>query len=257
MRGQTRTRAVEEKDHHVRNLSIIGFSLYALAAVAACAGSDKKEETTTPEQQPAQDTSAAFPEVKFFEGDKHVLTLRSDGVVILVDKNAHVATLKPDMSLEVIGGKEARNANLAADGTITIGDQTLEAKIGPDATIQLPGGKIVTLKDDGTLEGQNEGTPHLRIEGATTPEAKRAALYLLVLTTTSATPPEAAPSAAPEATPAPTAICGDGGAITCRVEPKPCDAGQVREVVKGCYGECVDPATCKAPARADPKKKAK
>jgi len=42
------------------------------------------------------------------------------------------------------------------------------------------------------------------------------------------------------------ARCGDGGALVCDAEPSPCAVpGEVREVVGGCYGNCVDPETCR------------
>lgn len=40
--------------------------------------------------------------------------------------------------------------------------------------------------------------------------------------------------------------CGDGAAATCTMALLSCPAGQVREIVDGCYGECVDRYTCEA-----------
>lgn len=43
--------------------------------------------------------------------------------------------------------------------------------------------------------------------------------------------------------------CGDGSTLTCKSLPQACPAGQVREIVDGCYGACVDRRTCE-PAKA-------
>lgn len=42
--------------------------------------------------------------------------------------------------------------------------------------------------------------------------------------------------------------CGDGSQLRCRRAELPCPEGQVREIVEGCFGECVDRHTCEAPA---------
>jgi len=39
-------------------------------------------------------------------------------------------------------------------------------------------------------------------------------------------------------------VCGDGSELLCLALPLPCPDGQVREIVNGCYGECVDRFTC-------------
>jgi hypothetical protein len=39
-------------------------------------------------------------------------------------------------------------------------------------------------------------------------------------------------------------VCGDGSALRCRRAAEPCPEGQVREIVEGCYGECVDRYSC-------------
>lgn len=41
--------------------------------------------------------------------------------------------------------------------------------------------------------------------------------------------------------------CGDGTQATCEQVPPNCPSGLVLEVVNNCYGECVDPNTCKPP----------
>lgn len=42
-------------------------------------------------------------------------------------------------------------------------------------------------------------------------------------------------------------VCGDGSQLTCKALPGPCpNAGQVREIIDGCYGECVDRLSCKS-----------
>lgn len=44
-------------------------------------------------------------------------------------------------------------------------------------------------------------------------------------------------------------VCGDGSQLICRALPAPCpEADQVREIVNGCYGECVDRHSCKPSA---------
>jgi hypothetical protein len=42
-------------------------------------------------------------------------------------------------------------------------------------------------------------------------------------------------------------VCGDGSPLRCRIALQPCPDGQVREIVNGCYGACVDRHTCRAP----------
>lgn len=44
--------------------------------------------------------------------------------------------------------------------------------------------------------------------------------------------------------------CGDGTQALCNAIPGICPVGQVREVVNGCYGGCVEEATCDSPAEA-------
>jgi hypothetical protein len=39
-------------------------------------------------------------------------------------------------------------------------------------------------------------------------------------------------------------VCGDGSQLRCRRAYVPCPDGQVREIVDGCYGACVDRQTC-------------
>ena len=39
-------------------------------------------------------------------------------------------------------------------------------------------------------------------------------------------------------------VCGDGSLPTCLLLPAPCPDGQVHEVVKSCFGACVDRYTC-------------
>ncbi|MET0343209.1 MAG: hypothetical protein ABW252_19530 [Polyangiales bacterium] len=43
--------------------------------------------------------------------------------------------------------------------------------------------------------------------------------------------------------------CGDGSQLTCKKLASPCPSGQVREIIDGCYGECVERGTCE-PAEA-------
>ncbi len=42
--------------------------------------------------------------------------------------------------------------------------------------------------------------------------------------------------------------CGDGSMLMCRQAEPSCPAGQIAEIINGCYGECVDATTCEAPA---------
>ncbi|GEM_PF-2231368 len=39
-------------------------------------------------------------------------------------------------------------------------------------------------------------------------------------------------------------VCGDGSQLTCKRAEPVCPAGQVAEIVNGCYGKCVDENTC-------------
>jgi hypothetical protein len=45
-------------------------------------------------------------------------------------------------------------------------------------------------------------------------------------------------------------VCGDGSPLRCRIAQRPCPDGQLREIVNGCYGACVDSQTCRVPAGA-------
>jgi len=42
--------------------------------------------------------------------------------------------------------------------------------------------------------------------------------------------------------------CGDDSQVFCAALPEPCPEGLIREARGGCWGECVDPVTCEAPA---------
>ncbi len=41
-----------------------------------------------------------------------------------------------------------------------------------------------------------------------------------------------------------TSPCSDGSTLVCFAEPPECPAGQVVEIVNGCFGDCVDATTC-------------
>jgi hypothetical protein len=45
-------------------------------------------------------------------------------------------------------------------------------------------------------------------------------------------------------------VCGDGSELRCKRAAMPCPDGQVREIVDGCYGSCVERAGCE-PASCD------
>lgn len=158
------------------------FVLTLALSLFACGGSPPPAPVGPGDGSP-QDTEPAeggpFKELKLFEGDKHVLTMRVDGVVILVEKNAHVGTLKPDGTMEITGG--GGTAKLNADGTITLNGETLPMSIRDDATIVIGGKVDAGLNDDGTISNLREGAKPMRWEGADTPELKRYAMFLLIL----------------------------------------------------------------------------
>lgn len=227
----------------MRQLVVLGFAV----AIAACGPSQKT--TDQPDQPPIEmepiEKPAPFQEIKFYEGDKHVLTLRPDGVVILEEKQAHVATLKADpLTIEVTNGKTGQ---LGDDGTVTFDGKAMPFSISKEAVATTGDGKSLTIGDDGKLAG---GPPNanLRVEGAATPEAKRAALFLLVLVTM---PADAS------APPQPPRACSDGKPVTCTTAEPTCPEGQIAKVQAGCYGACVDATSCAAPAAAPKKKKGK
>ncbi len=214
---------------------------------AACGGSqpsEKQPPQTVVEPQTSPQTGLGFEELRFYEGDTHMLTLRKDGVLINVPQNQHTATLKPDMTLEATNGK---HGSLAADGTITFDGATLDRKVGDDGTLSL-GDSKVKLEDDGMLSGQGPGGKTLRVEGATTPQSKRIALYLLALLTA---PVKKTPPPPPKEEPK----CTDGSGLTCDAQPEPCEEGLVRSVIAGCWAACVDAETCKPPEKAEPEPK--
>jgi hypothetical protein len=49
----------------------------------------------------------------------------------------------------------------------------------------------------------------------------------------------------------PIPACGDGTLPRCRRVQPQCPAGQVVEVISGCWGECVDELTCERPCFDD------
>lgn len=168
----------------MKKLSVFVFTLPLL--LAACGGGTTPDPVgpgsggggaTDPEPD---DTGGPFKEIKLFEGDKHVLTMRKDGVVILVDQNAHVGTLKPDGTLEITGG-EGKNARLEADGSISLNGEKLPLSIDENASIVANGQIAHELAADGTVSGQSDHARPLRWEGVDTPELRRYAMFLLVL----------------------------------------------------------------------------
>lgn len=48
----------------------------------------------------------------------------------------------------------------------------------------------------------------------------------------------------PPAPPNRCTVCGDGSPLRCKRALQPCPEGQVREIVEGCYGACVERTTC-------------
>ena len=188
----------------MHNLSVAFFAVLVPLA-AACGGGSKADAVgpTDTQVEPVEPTNTSpFKELKLYEDGKHVLTMRKDGVVILVEKNAHVGTLKPDGTLETPDGKVGK---LEADGTITFDGQALPLAIGDDASILLGDQVAASIDDSGNVASQNAGPKQLRWEGADTPELKRHAMFLVVLLTAPQQSGDAGSAPAPE-------VKSDGGA---------------------------------------------
>lgn len=216
-------------DRVVKRLRILALAV-SLSVAGACGGAEKPKPPEAPKPVPTA-TKPAFQELRFYQAGAHLYTLRDDGVVVAVQKKAGIATLKPNMTLEVSNGHAA---TLSDTGAIVIDGTTSEYRINSDNTMVVPGGGVVSLLADGTIGGLRVDSEPLRIEGATTSESVRAAMFLLALITMPAVGKDAP-------------VCGDGSAVTCDMEVTACAEGQVRRVVAGCYEECVDATTCEPP----------
>lgn len=137
-------------------------------------------------QQP--ETIGPFKEIKLYVGDKHILTMRKDGVIILIENNGHVGTLEPDGTVEITGNPK-RIAKLAADGSITIDGQAEPVSVSENAELMANGQVANSLAEDGTVTGLPEGAPAYRWQGTDTPELRRYAMYILYLLTAANTEP--------------------------------------------------------------------
>ncbi len=132
--------------------------------------------------------------MKFLSQDKEVLSVRGDGVVILVEKNGHVGTLKPDGSLELANGKIAA---IGKDGKIVFDGAELPfsatgGRINEDGTALMPNDATITIEADGRISGV-EALADMRVQGATKPESRRIALFLLILLNSPTDPPAPTP----------------------------------------------------------------
>jgi hypothetical protein len=157
--------------------------------LAACGGSSKKD-TAPPPLDTGTSTATTTPdtggELRIYEGDRLVMSVAPDGALRIVEAGDEpIGTLGPDNSITVNGA----TAKLHEDGTITIDGQELPFTIAADASVHGPGAPPVKLEPDGTISGQGPGARPLRVEGATSPELRRRAMFLLLLATMPETEP--------------------------------------------------------------------
>lgn len=162
----------------------------ALALLAACGGGSQSAPPpeTPPPQAPALIKITA---ITITDPTGKKLVLHADGRVELEGKGV-VATMYADGRLVTADGKEVK---LAADGSVTMGDKKLPGTIGNDGSLTV-GSQTVSIGADGTLQGISEGSPNMKIEGATDAESKKAAMFLLVLVMPQKAPGETGPTEA-------------------------------------------------------------
>jgi mono/diheme cytochrome c family protein len=152
----------------------------ALALVlegAACGGGTQSAPPPEPQPEPAAPAILKITAIKITDQGGQSIQLHEDGRVELSGKGV-VATMYADGRLVTADGKEIK---LAPDGTVSLGGEALPGKIGDDGSLTV-GDKTVSIGPDGTLVGGNPQGPTMKVEGATEPMAKKAAMFLLVLT---------------------------------------------------------------------------
>jgi hypothetical protein len=172
--------------------------LALIAVLVACGGSSK----------PAAAPAAGAAKVNLVLGELKIVdvgkdkaiavradgTIEADGTPVGIKVTADGRVIRTDTT-EV-------GFQLLPDGTIKgPRGEVLEVTLGADGTISN-GDKKISLDDQGLIVGGNPDAPQVRIEGATSPELKRTAMFVLItLTSPIQTPaPPATQSAPPPAT---------------------------------------------------------
>ena len=167
-------------------------------ALLAAACSSKKAEPTIPTGGSNVTAPAAggatleLGELKLIDVGKNKALLVHANGEIEYEGNTGV---KVTANGTIMNEKGEIGFTLLADGSIKGPDgKVIDVTLSPEGVIKS-GDKMISINDDGSLNGANPEAPQMKIEGATTPGLKRTALFVLVALTTpdEAPPPEAAP----------------------------------------------------------------
>jgi hypothetical protein len=165
-------------------------SLVLALAATACGGGSKKVEPTTPTTTTATATAGAttlsIAEMKLWDVNKNrALIIHADG---LIEVDGHKSAKVTADGKIVKADTGEVGFTLEADGSVK-GPNGVDtgAKISADGTLAVKG-QTITVDDKGMLVGGNEGSPPLKIEGATDANLKRTALFVLVALTTGGEP---------------------------------------------------------------------
>lgn len=149
-----------------------------VALLASCGGSPKEPSTPPLAESTTVTDEAPSGEVRLYEGDQLIMALGSDGSLrILTRGDEVVGTLGADNRITVDG----HTAALHDDGAVTLDGDPVPFTIGPDASLHGPGMPPARVEPDGTISGQPASARPIRVEGATTPELRRKAMFMLLL----------------------------------------------------------------------------
>lgn len=167
-------------------------------ALLAAACSSKKAEPTTPAGGASVTAPVAAGGATLELGELKLVDVGKNKA-LLIHANGEIeyegnTGVKVTTNGTIMNDKGEIGFTLLADGSIKGPDgKVIDVTLSPEGVIKS-GDKMISIKDDGTLEGANPEAPQMKIEGATTPGLKRTAMFVLVALTT---PDEAPPPPAP------------------------------------------------------------
>ena len=171
-------------------------SVVVAIALAACGGGNKPVVSEPAPAGSAAPVAAAatagtieLGELKFYAGDDLGMQIHANGHFEVRVSKAEAG--KPaETSWQDVG-------SIGADGTISSSDGAKHGQVKPDGSFVGPEGQVapfkldgealvvadkkITIDDKGILQGGNDMSKPMRIEGATTPGLKRTALIVLAL----------------------------------------------------------------------------
>jgi len=153
-----------------------------LLGTAACGGGSKTEPTT-PMAKTDGAPSLALGEMKLTDVNKNKsISIHADGSIELdgtspakVTADGHIITVADNKTVMTLG----------ADGTVKAADGTdLGVKISADGSLTMKD-QTISIDEAGNVKGGNADAPPLKVEGATSPELKRTAMFVLLTLVTS------------------------------------------------------------------------